>query len=220
MTAMKILLKKLHPLLKYAYRWYSSATHTFNYGAIKIKILPGVFHPGLFFSTRTFLEFLQSVELKDRTILELGCGTGLISVYCSKREAHVTASDINPVAVLNTRQNCISNSAIVHVVQSDLFTSLNPHAFEMILVNPPYYPKKVNEDVEHAWFCGEDFQYFRKLFQQLYHANYEGAVYMVLSDDCDQTMIEKIGNDSMFSFSKVFERKTFGEVNSVFKISR
>jgi release factor glutamine methyltransferase len=220
MKAMKILLKKLHPLLKYAYRWYSSATHTFKYGAIKIKILPGVFHPGLFFSTRTFLEFLQSAELKDRTILELGSGTGLMSVYCSKRGAHVTASDINPIAVTNTRQNCLSNSAKVHVVQSDLFMSLNPEEFEMILVNPPYYPKKVTEDVEHAWFCGEDFQYFRKLFQQLHLTNYAGTVYMVLSDDCDQTMIQKIGNESMFTFSKVFERRTFGEVNSIFKISR
>jgi release factor glutamine methyltransferase len=220
MMVTKIILKKLHPALKYAYRWYASTSRTFKYGDIRIKILPGVFHPGLFFSTRTFLEFLQSIDLKSRTVLELGSGTGLIAIYCNKRGAHVTASDISSVAVHNTVENCRSNSASVHVIQSDLFATLTPNSFDIILINPPYYPKKVIEDTDHAWFCGENFQYFIKLFQQLHLADYRGTLYMVLSDDCDDATISKIGNDAGFRFTKVFQKKSFPEENYIFKIDR
>jgi len=78
--------------------------------------MPGVFHPGLFFSTKLLIEYISEYDLNDKNILELGAGSGLISVYCAKLKANVTASDINPIAVENINQNAKLNSVNIKVV--------------------------------------------------------------------------------------------------------
>ncbi len=148
--------------------------------------MPGVFHPGLFFSTKLLIEYISKYNLKDKNVLELGAGSGLISVYCAKLKANVTASDINPIAVENINQNEKLNSVNIKVVESDLFDRIETKEFNYIIINPPYYPKNPNNEEELAWFCGNDFQYFRKLFDQMgNYVNSDSKIIMVLSEDCD-----------------------------------
>ena len=89
----------LHPILKPVFQWYLSKTRTYTFKGISIKINPTVFHPGLFLSTKLLLKFLLGYQLKNKRILELGAGTGLISFYCAKQGAIVTATDISSLAL-------------------------------------------------------------------------------------------------------------------------
>jgi len=219
---MKSFLKKLlFPVLKSVYNIYSSKERSYSYKGINVRVMPGVFHPGLFFSTKLLIEYISKYDLNDKNVLELGAGSGLISVYCAKLKANVTASDINPIAVENINQNSKLNSVIINVVESDLFDRIETKEFNFIIINPPYYPKNPNNDEEFAWFCGNDFQYFKKLFNQMgNYVNNDSKIIMVLSEDCDIEMIKKIGEQSLFVFTKCYEQKIWGEMNYIFEISK
>jgi len=219
---MKSFLKKLlFPVLKSVYNIYSSKERSYSYKGIDVRVMPGVFHPGLFFSTKLLIEYISKYDLNDKNVLELGAGSGLISVYCAKLKANVTASDINPIAVENINQNSKLNSVIINVVESDLFDRIETKEFDYIIINPPYYPKNPYNEEELAWFCGNDFQYFRKLFAQIgIYINSDSKIIMVLSEDCDIEMIKKIGEQSHFIFTKCYEQKIWGEMNYIFEISK
>ena len=219
---MKSFLKKLlFPVLKSVYNIYSSKERSYSYKGINVRVMPGVFHPGLFFSTKLLIEYLLKIDLNDKNALELGAGSGLISVYCAKLKANVTASDINPIAVENIKKNAELNSVNIKVVESDLFDRIETKEFDYIIINPPYYPKNPNNDEEFAWFCGNDFQYFKKLFNQMgNYVNNDSKIIMVLSEDCDIEMIKKIGKQSTFIFTKCYEQKIWGEMNYIFEISK
>lgn len=219
---MKSFLKKLlFPVLKSVYNIYSSKERSYSYKGINVRVMPGVFHPGLFFSTKLLIEYISKYDLNDKNVLELGAGSGLISVYCAKLKANVTASDINPIAVENINQNSKLNSVIIKVIESDLFDRIETKEFDYIIINPPYFPKNPNNDEEFAWFCGNDFQYFKKLFNQMgNYVNNDSKIIMVLSEDCDIEMIKKIGEQSHFIFTKCYEQKIWGEMNYIFEISK
>jgi release factor glutamine methyltransferase len=202
-----------------ATRWYLRKPRTYKYQNISIKISPGVFHPGLFHSTRFLLSYLSEIDLKSKTFLELGCGTGLISLVASRAGAMVTASDLNPAAVVNARENANENRAIIHIVHSDLFENISG-AFDYIVINPPYYARDARSNAELAWNCGKDFEYFKKLFSDLAeHVHGNSSVIMVLTKGCDLTAIFRIADESGFSFELIKEKNVlFDEKDYLFSI--
>lgn len=217
---MKSVIKKiLFPILKSVYNIYASKERSYSYKGINVRVMPGVFHPGLFFSTKLLLEYISKKELIGKNVLELGAGSGLISIYCARQNAMVTASDINPNAVKNIIKNSELNNVKLEVIESDLFDKIEMRKFDYIIINPPYFPKNPKDEEERAWFCGSDFQYFKKLFAQLNnYKTQETSVLMILSEDCDLQRITSIANENQFSMNIVFQKKVFGEANYIFRI--
>ncbi|MER3329345.1 MAG: methyltransferase, partial [Candidatus Kapaibacterium sp.] len=115
-------------------RWYLKKPRSFTYNEIKAIVLPGVFHPGFFHSTKILLDYLSGLELKDQTFLEIGSGTGVISVCAALRKAKVTAIDISPAAVENTLLNQINNKVEFTVLKSDLFEKLDSAQFDWVVI--------------------------------------------------------------------------------------
>lgn len=214
---MRPLAKKiLFPILR---RWYEKKTQKVNKYSrhgIAIRVLPSVFHPGVFLSTNIFIEFLKGKTLHEKRILELGAGSGMISLFCAKQGALITATDVNPVALDGLRSNAQKNQLSVAVLASDLFENVDPNAFDMILINPPYYPKNPANDQEHAFYCGSNFEYFERLFQQLQEWSSDASteILMILSEDCDLERITTIATsnqlvmESRHSVRKRFEKNT------------
>src|SRR5882757_6904648 len=98
-----------------ATRWYLRKERTYTYHGVSVKIFPGVFHPGLFHSTKFLIDFLITQPIRDTSLLELGCGTGLISILCTKRGAVATASDVSPTALKNVTTNADINRVSVDI---------------------------------------------------------------------------------------------------------
>src|ERR1700749_2559201 len=113
-------------------RWYLREERKYKYGGIEVSVFPGVFHPGLFHSTRFLLSYLKDQELKNKSLLELGCGTGLISIYSAEKGAIVTASDLNKRALDNAQHNCNFNHAKISFFHSDLFDNIPDQIFDWI----------------------------------------------------------------------------------------
>jgi release factor glutamine methyltransferase len=198
--------------------WYLSRTRTFSYKGIKIKILPGIFHPGLFFSTRVLLAFLETRKIGNKRILELGAGTGLISIYCNQKGAHVAASDISKTALQGIQENARANNAQVMVIESDLFDLIKPADFDIVIINPPYYPKPIVSEKDMPWFCGEHFEYFEKLFHQLKGKPAALEVFMILSEDCELSQIKSIAQKNSLRMVEIYSTRKLGEWNFIYEI--
>ena len=212
----KILEKTWRPFLLR----YLSKERTYNYKNLRLVIFPGVFHPGLFFSTTILLEFLETISVNGKKVLELGAGSGLISMTTARRGAEVFALDISNKAVANIKENAIRNNIKLHVLQSDLFNDLIKEKYDLIIVNPPYYPHNPSTEGEYAWYCGKNFEYFITFFSQL--RNYihsDSEVYMILSEDCDITTISKIAEAQNIQMLEVYQKKKLWELNYIFRIS-
>jgi release factor glutamine methyltransferase len=193
-------------------QWYLSKPRPFTYKDIVITVSPGVFHPGFFFSTRILLDFLDSQDLWCKNFLEVGSGSGIISICAAKKGAHVTALDISKKAVKDTLENSGRNSAKVTVVESDLFTNVPFCEFDWIVINPPYYPVNPKNEEGYAWNCGRSHQYFKKLFasiRKFTHA--DTKVLMILSKVCDLNTIFMIAETNGYQFEKILEKKVWAD---------
>jgi methylase of polypeptide subunit release factors len=71
-------------------------------------------------------------------VLDLGCGSGVASVFCAPKASEIVAIDISAAAVRNTQENCRRFQCDnVTVLQSDMFAKVSGK-FDLILANPPY----------------------------------------------------------------------------------
>jgi len=198
---------------------YLSKERSYNYKGTTVTVFPGVFHPGFFYSTKLLLKYFEDIDLRKKYILELGAGTGLISIFTANKGGYVTASDISLTAVYNIEKNVKMTNANVEVVHSDLFDDIPPRRYDYIIINPPYYKKSPASEKEFAWFGGDDFQYFRKLFSQLGNNSYENTkVIMVLSDEADLNMIKSIASEFNFILKELVHKKTWGENHFIFDV--
>jgi ribosomal protein L11 methyltransferase len=79
--------------------------------AIIIRLDPGLaFGTGTHPTTALCLEWLDGLALSGKTMLDFGCGSGVLAIAALKLGCHsATAMDIDPQAVIATRQNAESN---------------------------------------------------------------------------------------------------------------
>ncbi|MFN8166309.1 MAG: methyltransferase [Bacteroidia bacterium] len=209
-------------------QWYTGRETRYRYREINATVLPGVFHPRFFYSTRFLLDFLDFVNFSKKKVLELGAGSGLISVYAAGEGAHVTATDINPTALQNIALNVKQHVSLfeksggsVLIQPSDVFASLPVQKFDIILVNPPFYNGRAKNNAERAWYSGESFDFFRKLFSGC--ADYVQAstdFFMILSDDCDLQKIDQLAKEHGWNMSAVSSKSFLVESLYIFRLSR
>ena len=83
-----------------------------NQGGIGLKIDPGIaFGSGTHETTQLCLEYLEKSNLKDLSVIDYGCGSGILSIASILLGAkHVFAIDNDPQAISSTISNSILNS--------------------------------------------------------------------------------------------------------------
>lgn len=105
----------------------------------KIKVYRNVFSPKYFNGWKIFTKHFPFFKNED--ILEIGCGTGITSLYLAKNGARsVVATDINSEAVENTRENARLNGLInIDIRHSDIFSNVKEsERFDTIYWNMPF----------------------------------------------------------------------------------
>ena len=111
-------------------------------GGIDIDVFHKVYSP----AEDTFLVTDNIVTEPGIRFLEIGVGTGLISIFAAKQGAVVEGTDINQAAVANAKHNAEKNDVGVRFICGDLFEGIAGR-FDVIVFNPPYLPSLRGEDL-------------------------------------------------------------------------
>ncbi len=86
----------------------------------------------------TFLmcKLLSELKIKDFSVLDIGCGTGILSVFSSKLGADlITAIDIDGIACAGSIENSkINNCKNIEVIKGDVY-SIKNKTYDIILAN-------------------------------------------------------------------------------------
>lgn len=120
---------------------------------LSLVVLPDVFHPGLFFSSKLFAEALAAEPLAGQRVLEVGTGTGFLALVAGRRARQTIGTDINPEAVRALTINALLNRLEDRVTarQGDLFEPVAGERFDLILFNPPYFAGEARALWDYAW---------------------------------------------------------------------
>lgn len=140
---------------------------------------------------------IKSLNVKNgEKILEIGCGSGVVSIHCAKNGCLVTAVDINHSAVECTIENAEHNGVSINVKDSDLFENVSGK-FDTIVFNLPYLPVSDSGELAKAWSGGKDgLGPLPKLLKQCqdYLLN-NGRIVVVVSSLMDQRKLKTLLNN-------------------------
>jgi release factor glutamine methyltransferase len=107
----------------------------------EFELLDEVYEPG----EDSFL--LVEAALKEARpgdkVLEVGTGSGIVSLFVKDVAPEVVATDISPYACMNARLNGVP------VVRTDLFSGICGR-FDLVIFNPPYLPTPDEERLK-SW---------------------------------------------------------------------
>jgi len=162
---------------------------------------------------------LRSMDIRPgERMLDMGCGSGIVGLHCSKAGASVTAVDINPKAVDCARANAQRNGLEMDVVHSDLFLDVEGE-FDIMAFNPPYVPDAIEGDIQRSWAGGEDGAQVLKRFLRdapRYLAQ-GGRIYVLLSTtmrasslQCllSQFLRDRVGSERLF-FEEIWVERLY-----------
>jgi ribosomal protein L11 methyltransferase len=103
--------------------------------AVVVRLDPGLaFGTGTHPTTALCLQILDSLPLTDRTVIDYGCGSGILGLAALKLGARsVTAVDLDPQALLSTRDNALRNGVASQLTVQGIDDNL--HAAYCVVAN-------------------------------------------------------------------------------------
>jgi release factor glutamine methyltransferase len=199
-----------------------SPTHT-RVAGLELAVLPTVFHPKIFLTSRFFAEFLQALDLAGKTVVEVGTGSGILSLSAAKAGAKsVVALDINPAAVETANMNAAKNGFTqVSALVSDLFAALPAdRKFDVIISSPPSFSGEPRDNADRAWHAGPGYRDILSLFEQAgLRLLPNGRMYVLLSSDTNLALMQDLMRAAGFSAKKVAQRSIWVEAFYLYELS-
>jgi len=177
-------------------RMHKAPYHTDVMG-LPILVLPGVWSPAYDWSSLFYVENMPDVRGLD--FLEIGCGTGVISVFAGRAGANrIVAVDVNPEAVRNARRNFDRfGTKMADAFLSDGFSNVKGK-FDLITWNAPYHGCRPADMLERG--CADEcYRDIRSFFQQVRtYLNPGGKVVFGFSESGDLPLVESLIADNGF----------------------
>ena len=114
-------------------------------------------HPDVYPPSEDSILLIECLDVrKGERVLEIGCGSGVVSIHCASNGCDVTSVDINPYAVELTGSNFYRNGLKGDVSVSDVYSNVEGR-FDTIIFNLPYLPTEDDIGIiSKAWDGGSD----------------------------------------------------------------
>ncbi|NTV22524.1 MAG: class I SAM-dependent methyltransferase [Candidatus Yonathbacteria bacterium] len=131
--------------------------HTDNSFEVAICGMKIAVEPGVYQTSEDSELMAESVEItKNQNFLEIGCGTGVVSISVAKRAANGIGVDINEKAVANARRNAEAQKIDnLQFFVSDVFEKVTGN-FDVIICNPPYTKHDAKDNIERMFWDPEN----------------------------------------------------------------
>lgn len=172
----------------------------FEYGGLRYVMHDEVYQPED--DTWLMVDMIQGLALKDKRVLEIGCGAGLGLLAAVKNGAMGVGSDRNPFAVRLLLENASLNGVRDRVagVRADLLTAFDLRPVDLLVFNPPYLPTapedRVQGELNHAFDGGASGDVVIDRFLGMLERAHEAGVQvpetiLVLSNHNDQGKVHR-----------------------------
>lgn len=97
---------------------------------------------------KSLARFLKEQKhlLKNKTVLDFGCGSGIVSIAAALHGAsRVVANDIDPVALYIAQKNFSANGVEVETEPADLLSHPPKSCFDLIFVVDMFYERSTSD---------------------------------------------------------------------------
>jgi len=132
-----------------------------SFAGKRVVVYPRVFMPA---GTASSALMAGCIRLEGwEEVLEIGCGSGALTVLLAERARRVVAVDVSRRALACTLANLASFGLLekAEVRLGSLYSPLKPgEVFDVIVSNPPYLPTPRGE---HMWGAGLGLELLREL---------------------------------------------------------
>lgn len=89
--------------------------------------------------THLMIDALHTLSLRDKEVLDVGTGSGVLGLVCAQMGTQVTVVDIEDSALKNAEAAARKLNLTIKAIKSDIFSNVASR-FDIVLFNPPYLP--------------------------------------------------------------------------------
>jgi len=218
----RALFRKLVHLCSYHFILKRDRTTSTRVADLDLTVLPSVFHPKVFVTSGFFAEFLQSLDLAGKSVVEIGTGSGVLALSAAKAgAASVLALDINPAAVeaaqLNAERNGLKQ---VTALESNLFSAVPASTqFDVIISSPPSFSGEPRDTADRAWHAGPGYRDIAPLFTQAaLRLTADGCMYLLLSSDTNLALFDSLIAQAGFVSEQIATRSIWVEAFHLYQL--
>jgi release factor glutamine methyltransferase len=197
---------------------------TVRVAGLKLTVQPTVFHPSYFLTSPFFAEFIGTLDLAGKRVVDVGTGTGILALSAARAGARrVLALDVNPQAVETAAINAQVNGVADRFAAkwSDLLSAVpRDETFDVIISSPPSFPGEPRDLADRAWHAGSDYRDIAALFDQARERLApEGRMYVLLSSDSDRELFGQLIARAHFRARLAAERSILIESLLIYELS-
>jgi methylase of polypeptide subunit release factors len=118
---------------------------TVKFEDMELIVPSGVYAPRPGSSTEFVSRNWRAAELDGGrgSLLEIGAGSGALTLFAAKQGWRAIGADIDEVAVASARANARKNGIAARFVHSNLFGAFSGERFDVVLFNQPFFHKPV-----------------------------------------------------------------------------
>jgi release factor glutamine methyltransferase len=190
-------------------------------GDVPILVIPGVFNPKLLRTGAFFAATIDSTRVAaDKTVLDMGTGSGVCAVFAAPQAQRVVAVDINAAAArcagINAQMNRLEHK--IEVRHGDLFDAVAEERFDLVLFNPPFLRGTPRNDRDRAWRSTDVAERFAAGLDS--HLRTGGAALMLLSTYGDVNLFLDPLRQHGFDIRVFAHRQYFGEGVTIYQVAR
>lgn len=185
------------------------------YKDIELDVPKGVYYPRE--DSELMAEVLQEMDVAGQKTLEIGCGSGFLSILMAKKGATVTAADVDSAALEVARLNAGRNNARTNFLRSDLFSGIHG-VFDLIVFNPPYLPAEETDLTYSGGPTGRSV--IEKFMQQAKkHLADRGCILLLISSLTGEKEVIQTINECSMKAEAVARQKAPWEELTVLRIT-